>query len=484
VKPIHLLFVLLLAPVFAQTKYQNDVIALHPLGFWPLNGNPSDVSGHGNNGTLTNGTVFSNLNTSPVESQSAVFTSAVHQGIVVQNASSFNLGNLHAFTAMAWIKTVSQGNGGVPIIAKIDTTTNTGWAAVFDNSDQTNPASSGHFGLVFLANNQDILDVFSTRPLDDGSWHFVAVTYDGGGKASGVQLYIDGLPLQPQQVNIQSDKISSGSILNPGPLLIGGGTTTDIGGWFDGGISGTAVFDVALTSAQILQLAEDANYANAIMPQFAFGGGWYSAVYFSSVNGVPVSFPVNFKSDHGTALTGVPGGSTQTINLPSFGSTIIEAPNSGDLNQGYVTASLPPGVTGYAIFRQSLSGVPDQEAVAPLSPSGTGTLNMVYDDLNAITALALVNPGGSTSTITIMATGPDGSTIATSAPIVLAANNKTENVLRSFPGLEAVAGTRGKLLIFSSGGPVSALGFRVHGVALTDIPAVPGFQISQFIGTP
>ena len=105
-----------------------------------------------------------------------MFTSAVHQGIVVQNASTFNLGNLHAFTAMAWIKTVSQGNGGVPIIAKFDTTTNTGWAAVLDNSDQTNPASSGHFGLVFLANNQDILDVFSTRPLDDGSWHFVAVT--------------------------------------------------------------------------------------------------------------------------------------------------------------------------------------------------------------------------------------------------------------------------------------------------------------------
>jgi hypothetical protein len=176
VKPIHLVFILMLAPAFAQTKYQNDVIALHPLGFWPLSGNTTDMSGHGNNATLSNGTFFSNLNSAPVASQSAVFTSAEHQGILVQNASTFNLGNLHPFTAMAWIKTVSQGNGGLPIIAKFDTTTNTGWAAALGNSDQTNPASSGRFGLVFLANNQDILDVFSTRPLDDGSWHFVAVT--------------------------------------------------------------------------------------------------------------------------------------------------------------------------------------------------------------------------------------------------------------------------------------------------------------------
>ena len=483
-KPIHLIFILLLAPVFAQTKYQNDVVALHPLGFWPLNGNPSDASGHGNNGTPANGTIFSNLNTSPVEPQSAVFTSAAHQGILVQNANSFNLGNLHAFTALAWVKTVSQGNGGVPILGKFDVATNTGWVAVLDGSDQTDPSSSGRFGLVFLSNNQDILDVFSTRALNDGSWHFVTVTYDGGGKASGVQLYIDGLPLQSQQVRIDSDKISSGSILNPGPILIGGGATTEIGGWFDGGISGAAVFDSALTSAQILQLAEDANFANAIMPQFAFGGGWYSAVYFSNAFGVPVSFPVNFKSDDGGALAGVPGGSTQTISLPAFGSTVIEAPNSGDLKQGYVTAALPPGVTGYAIFRQSLPGIPDQEAVAPLSPSGTGVLNMVYDDLNATTALALANVSGSTSTITIVAAGPDGSVIATSAPIVLPPGNKTANVLRSFPGLAAVAGTRGKLSITSSGGPVSALGFRVHGVALTDIPAVPAYQVSKFIGTP
>ena len=45
----RLFLALCVAPLLvAQTKYQNDLISMGPLGFWPLNGNPGDVSGHGN----------------------------------------------------------------------------------------------------------------------------------------------------------------------------------------------------------------------------------------------------------------------------------------------------------------------------------------------------------------------------------------------------------------------------------------------------
>jgi len=34
-------------------------MSMHPLGFWPLNGNPLDVSGNGNPGAPNNGLDFS-----------------------------------------------------------------------------------------------------------------------------------------------------------------------------------------------------------------------------------------------------------------------------------------------------------------------------------------------------------------------------------------------------------------------------------------
>src|SRR5262249_33593791 len=92
-----------------------------------------------------------------------------------------------------------------------------------------------------------------------------------------------------------------------------------------------------------------------ILPQFAFGSGWYSALYFTMTGSGPASFPVNFVGNDGSALN-VPavGGSVAIVNLAAHGTVIIEAPNAGDLVQGYVSVLLPPGVTGYAVFRQTV----------------------------------------------------------------------------------------------------------------------------------
>src|SRR5579862_60633 len=82
--------------------------------------------------------------------------------------------------------------------------------------------------------------------------------------------------------------------------------------------------------------------ASSVLPQFAFGGGWYSALYFSNLTGSPVSFPVNFVGDTGAALN-VPalGGSTTSVNIAAFGTALIEAPNVGSLVQGYAAFTLP-----------------------------------------------------------------------------------------------------------------------------------------------
>jgi hypothetical protein len=61
------------------------------------------------------------------------------------------------------------------------------------------------------------------------------------------------------------------------------------------------------------------------------------------------------------------GGSSTVVTIALHGNAVIEAPNVGSLSQGYVSVSPPDGVTGYGIFRQSVPGRADQEAVVLFS---------------------------------------------------------------------------------------------------------------------
>jgi hypothetical protein len=120
-----------------------------------------------------------------------------------------------------------------------------------------------------------------------------------------------------------------------------------------------------------------------ILPQFVFGGGWYSALYFTNRTSTTVTFLVTFTGDNGGPMA-VPGvGTSQLVTLQPLGTSIIEALNVGTLVQGYASFALPAGVTGYGVFRQSVAGRPDQEALVGfkgrtplpfLSPSMTRTL--------------------------------------------------------------------------------------------------------------
>jgi Protein of unknown function (DUF1566) len=213
--------------------------------------------------------------------------------------------------------------------------------------------------------------------------------------------------------------------------------------------------------------------ASSVLPQFAFGGGWYSALYFTNTTANSVSFPINFISDAGTPLN-VPslGGSSTTINLPAGGTTIVEAPNNGTLNQGYVSLSLPVGVEAYGAFRQSVPGEPAQEAVVPLASAFSSSTTLIWDDTNSITtAVAIVNPSNVATTVAIRVVDANGALVGT-ASVVLPANQKMEGTLESVIGLPGgLAGKRGSVSFTVTSGAVAVLGLRFAGAALTSIPA-------------
>src|SRR5438552_7167321 len=126
----RLFLALSVAPfLVAQTKYQTDLLALNPLGFWPLNFNVNDFSGHGNNGAASTGMVFSNNLTSPVEPNFLAFDGG-NQVFAVPGNTIFNLSALQPMTLTAWIKTDAQGLGSMFVLGKADPKTLTGFALI------------------------------------------------------------------------------------------------------------------------------------------------------------------------------------------------------------------------------------------------------------------------------------------------------------------------------------------------------------------
>jgi hypothetical protein len=157
------------------------------------------------------------------------------------------------------------------------------------------------------------------------------------------------------------------------------------------------------------------------------------------------------------------------VTLAPHATAILGAPNAGNLIQGYVTAPLPAGVTGYAVFRQSVQGVPDQEAVAPLANSTSTTSTLVWDDTDSTTSVAIANPSTVPVNVSITVWNASGSVVGTSS-VALAAGAKTAFVLRNLPGLSGVAGNRGSAQFTVSSGSLAVLGLRFRGAAFTSIP--------------
>ena len=242
---------------------------------------------------------------------------------------------------------------------------------------------------------------------------------------------------------------------------VSGGSVAVLGLRFDG---------LAFTSIPTTTGTSASSSRSSILPQFAFGGGWYSALYFTNLTGAAVSFPVSFVGDAGTPLT-VPslGGSTTQVKLAAYGTAIIEAPNVDSLTQGYATVTLPGGVFGYGVFRQSVAGHSDQEAVVPLSDAGASSNTLTWDETNLTTAVAIVNPGSTAATVDVTLWDESGNTIGTSS-VALPPNGKTAAALRSLPGLSGMLGKRGSAQFKVSTGSVDVLGLRFGPGAFTSIP--------------
>jgi hypothetical protein len=211
----------------------------------------------------------------------------------------------------------------------------------------------------------------------------------------------------------------------------------------------------------------------SVLPQFVFGGGWYSALYFSNGTSSTVSFLVTFTTDNGTPLT-LPGvGNSKQITLAPLGTAVIEAQNVGStINQGYASVTLPAGVNAYGVFRQTVPGRLDQEALVGLKSASATSSSLTFDDTSPLsTSIAIVNPSSTAATVTITVWDTNGTVIGTSSQ-GLQPGTKLESSMHLLQGLSAMAGQRGSAQFSVTSGNVAVLGLRFGDTAFTSIPVV------------
>ena len=207
---------------------------------------------------------------------------------------------------------------------------------------------------------------------------------------------------------------------------------------------------------------------NTVFNQFVFGGGWYTAMYFTNQSASQVSFNVNFYTDSATMLT-LGGATFKTVLIPAGGTAIVEAQNTGSLTQGWATFDLPTGVSGYGVFRQSVPGKADQEAVVPFA-SSTGTKSLLtFDESNFTTAVAIWYNGSSNGAVTLTARDESGNTVGTA---VLTMTPGTKQAFAITDRIPAISGKRGSVIVSTAAGSVAVLGLRFGGSAFTSIPPV------------
>jgi hypothetical protein len=173
------------------------------------------------NGTTTNvsGAIVGDAN------GARSFTSASNEYLDKFNPTGLPTGS-SAWTMEAWVKlTTSQTDGNV--IA---------WGNVVDNQAMGMQIN----GQALILNDYSSAAPSFGGSLNDNNWHYIAISYPGSGTT--FYGYIDGKPAPTPTVTARTPNMGSNLL--------------EIGGWngyFNGGIDEPAIYNVALTPAQVWQ---------------------------------------------------------------------------------------------------------------------------------------------------------------------------------------------------------------------------------------
>lgn len=175
-------------------NYQELVKYSGPVSHWRLGEStgPTAVDAMGvNNGTYTGTPTFSVTGAIVNNTDTAISLSGDSiDGVTVPHSATLDFERTDKFSFEAWVSTSDITTGTKTIIVKsIGAPNYTGYGFAIDG-DTGNPMLT--LVNIWTSNTLRVRGVIDIR---DGNWHHVVATYDGTSSASGVKIYVDGVPV-------------------------------------------------------------------------------------------------------------------------------------------------------------------------------------------------------------------------------------------------------------------------------------------------
>ena len=231
--------VAILSAILLTTTWSEAAIPM-PIAYWSFDGDATDGSGNGRDGTLEGGAFDSDV-PAPIGAGMSLVLDATHQEYVGLDALVGDFALLSEGSISAWFKT--SGPLGA-IFAASQTADASSELRLLYESDAVAFDAREEFGADFAEGA-----LTSAAGLGDGTWHHVVVTVDSESNAS---LYVDGalvaVTREPFFSSVQElDSMSIGrnvDVDNPG------------GQWFfNGSLDDLAVWDQVLTCDEVAALS-------------------------------------------------------------------------------------------------------------------------------------------------------------------------------------------------------------------------------------
>ncbi len=166
--------------------------------------------------------------------------------IEVTDNGDFDFERTDNFTIGAWINSELDSVG--TILAKMG---NSGTYQGYDFLLGTDGSLKVH---IIGTWDTSALYVTGTRVINDGRWHYVVMTYDGTSLASGINLYVDGVP-EKTNMAVAVDNLST-SIVQNNPVTVG---SRDGGVYFKGIIDSVKIYSRVLNPTEILSNYQSGN---------------------------------------------------------------------------------------------------------------------------------------------------------------------------------------------------------------------------------
>src|SRR4051812_27325899 len=246
-----------------------------PIAYYPLNGNGTDASGNGLNGSV--------IGTTPTTDRygnagGALLFANDSDRVVCGNPAAFNFSG--PFTISAWVNHNGTRQNSY-IVAKYDTTVGPAHAYGLGIADTP-------FPYAFVGNDFGYADLIGfAAPMTANQWYALSSVYDG----STLSIYSNGDLIAQRFVG------SFPPFVNGAPLTIGGTFDNYVVG---GAIDHVRIYDHALTAAEIT-----AQYQADLPPPPPNNGALVA--YYKFNNG-------NATDNSGNNLTGVVAGADPTTD--------------------------------------------------------------------------------------------------------------------------------------------------------------------------